>query len=282
MIGNLKQIEQSLSTRHIGIFPDYLEEINKLLAETPQNDSFQVIIFEDVLFYGAFYNGAAFKKMIQHLSELRLAKKKIFIAYYDNDKDNWRNSRMFREVVQESWMRQEDLHCLSKYRKEVMDSVPEDDTRRFRMADSIASEKYFALYRKTEQEKFSERREKILVPFYDADENDNILFKDLDAIKSKCFGKPENEITFHDIYTMYYDATERLKTFFKHQSIEMIPLTTYLSMSCWSNGEKVLFAFPGRFAADEIGFISHDGAILLYINTMLKGVQSSSSENNGD
>jgi hypothetical protein len=49
-------------------------------------------------------------------------------------------------------------------------------------------------------------------------------------------------------------------------------------MSCWSNGEKVLFAFPGKFAAEEIGFISSDIAILHYIDTMLEGVENSNYE----
>jgi hypothetical protein len=272
MIGNLKQIEQSLSTRHIGIFPEYLSEINKLLSDTTGSIRDTIIIFEDVLFYGAFYNGAAFKDMIQQLSKLANDKRKIYIAYYDNSPE-WRAGRMFREVVQESWMRQEDLSRLARDRAAMMqDSLSLGNARRNRrlpVADSIASEKYFAAYR--DEAQFSERRKKILIPFYDAAKNDNPLFQRLDAIKNACFGKHEREITFHDIYTMYHRVTEELKTFFFHQGITTIPLDNYLTMSCWSNGEKVLFAFPGRFAADEIGFISHDLAILRYIKTMLRG-----------
>jgi len=280
-IKGLKTIEQSLSTRHIGIFPDYLDEINKLLAETPRStkDTAKIIIFEDVLFYGAFYNGNAFKEMIQQLTELSNKGKKIIIAYYDNNKE-WRRGRMFREVVQESWMRQADLSKLVQERSEIVESLQKGNTGGANLlnllkADSIASEKYFACYRDDKQGDFSRRRDKIRrFSFYDATKNDNLLFDRIDKIKNVCMNKPENSITFNDIYTMYDQITEQLKSFFYQHNIKTIPLDNYLAMSCWSNGEKVLFAFPGRFAADEIGFISHDPAILYYIATMLYGVEN--------
>ncbi|MDR0969876.1 MAG: hypothetical protein LBM67_05010 [Lentimicrobiaceae bacterium] len=281
MIADLRTIEQSLSTRHIGIFPDYLNEINKLLKETLNSPQDTIIIFEDVLFYGAFYNGEAFKNMILQLSKLANENKKIVIAYYDNSK-NWQKGRMFREVVQESWMRQEDLSRLTQYRIMLMDSLRTKNNNgrgsfTLPVADSIASEKYFALYRDDESNVFSQRRKKILVPFYDVAKNDNMLFADLDRIKMECFDKSEKDITFSDIFQVYDKTTERLKSFFREHNIKTIPLNNYLTMSCWYNGEKVLFAFPGRFAADEIGFISHDEAILKYIKTMLDGAQKTAS-----
>lgn len=277
LIGNLQQIEQSLSTRHIGIFPDYLDEINKLLSETPYtpNDTSKIIIFEDILFYGAFYNGSAFKNMIQKLTEMSNKGKKIIIAYYDNSKE-WNKGRMFREVVQESWMYKSDLSRLAQDRRSIMDSIRNENPsgrNSIRMADSIASEKYFAIYRDNRDSDFSERRERILVPFYDAAKNDNLLFKRMDVIINNCLNKSEHDITFADMYSMYEQITEQLIAFFLQHNIRTIKLDNYLTMSCWSNGEQVLFAFPGKFAADEIGFISHDLAILRYIDTMLKGVE---------
>ncbi|MDR1582804.1 MAG: hypothetical protein LBS55_06030 [Prevotellaceae bacterium] len=276
MISNLREIEHSLSTRYIGIFPDYLDEINLLLSETPVKDTTKVVIFEDVLFYGAFYNGYAFKEMIENLTKLATQNKRIIIAYYDNDA-NWRGrGRMFREVVQESWMRQSDLSKLTQDRRLLIDSLQEKNVLRnsvFRIADSIASEKYFACYRDEERKEFIQRTEKILVPLYDATKNDYQLFKQIDSIKNNYLNKPANTITFYDLYLMYQQVTDELITFFKMNKITLIPLNDYLVMSCWSNGEKVLFAFPGKFAADEIGFISHDPAILRYIDTMLIGVK---------
>ena len=98
----------------------------------------------------------------------------------------------------------------------------------------------------------------------------------MDDIINVCMNKPENSIRYHDVSTMYHEVTEELKIFFLKNHIRTIPLNNYLAMSCWSNGKKALFALPGRFAADEIGFISHDLAILSYIEDMLNGVDNSS------
>ena len=282
LVGNLTHIEQSLSTRHIGIFPDYLDKINKLLEETPRNqeDSSKIIIFQDGLFYGAFYNGHAFKEMIHQLSELSGSGKHIVIAYYDNNNE-MRKGRMFREVVQESWIRQHDLRKLSNEKRDLIQSLRKENvlgSSVFRTADSIANEKYFAFYREKEQKEFAQRVEKILLPLYDKTKNDYPLFLKIDNIKSKYLDKALHTITFDDIYRMYYEVTEELKVFFEAHNIRLIPLNDYLTMSCWSNGEKVLFAFPGKYAADEIGFISSDIAILHYIDTMLEGVESSEEE----
>ena len=282
LVNNLMRIEQSLSTRHIGIFPDYLNNINKLLSETSreQEDSAKIIIFQDVLFYGAFYNGHAFKEMICQLSELSDSGRKIVIAYYDNGQDN-RRGRMFKEVVRESWMRKQDLGKLAQERRDLMSNLRNGNTQRdkvFAMADSIVNEKYFACYRDNEWKEFLNRIETILIPFYDETKKDNPLFLRIDSIKNQCLNKPLHAIMFDDVYQMYYLVTEELKDFFKSHHIQLIPLNDYLTMSCWSNGEKVLFAFPGKFAADEIGFISSDRAILHYIDTMLEGVKNSEEE----
>ena len=275
-------IEQSLSTRHIGIFPDYLDKINKLLSETSREkeDAEKIIVFQDVLFYGAFYNGTAFKEMIGQLSELADSGRKIVIAYYDNSGD-MRAGRMFREVVQESWIRQQDLKKLPIERRELMAELRKEEKPRehvFATADSVVNEKYFAYYRDNEQKEFSERIANILQPFYNKTKNEDKLFLKIDSIKQACLNKPVHTIMFSDVYQMYYQVTEELKRYFEQHHIRLIPLNTYLTMSCWSNGEKALFAFPGKFAADEIGFISQDRAILRYIETMLEGVESNMNE----
>jgi len=282
LVDNLTHIEQSLSTRHIGIFPDYLDKINKLLYDTPRNqgDSSKIVIFQDVLFYGAFYNGNAFKEMIHQLAELSSNGKHIVIAYYDNNND-MRKGRMFREVVQESWMRQQDLKKLSNERRELIESLRKENESRsvvFRVADSIANEKYFAIYCKNEYKEYSTRIERILRPLYNETKHDYQLFLKIDNIKNKYLNKPVNTIAYDDIYNVYYEVTEELKSFFEVHNIQLIPLNEYLTMSCWSNGERVLFAFPGKYAADEIGFISSDVAILRYIDTMLEGVENSNKE----
>ena len=295
-LSKLKEIEQSLSTRNIGIFPNYLKEINQLLEESlvPQNKIDTIIILEDLLFYGAFYNGTEFKEMIQLLNKLAADGKKITIAYYNNVID-WEAGKMFREVVQESWIRPEDLIKLNEERRERM-SLLSNESKRGRKeamrnlitADSIASEICFAIFRDDKQRvnnqnTFSERRDEILqFSLYDASKDRLIVFKKMDDIKNKCLGKEIKKITFSDIYNMYAQFTDELKTFFEDHGIEVIPLQEYLTMFSWSNGKSALFVFPGRFGSEEIGFISHDDDILDYINTMLIGVKDLAKNRNNE
>jgi hypothetical protein len=274
LVENLTNIEKSLSTRHIGIFPNYLPDINKLLSETldaEMDTTKQIVIFEDVLFYGAFYRGQDFKEMITRLFQLSSKGKKITIAYYDN------GSRMFREVVQESWMQQQDLEKLAQERQAMLSnsqwtSQIERGTR-FSVADSIVSEKYFAIYCNNNKDEFARRVKNILTPLCSNTQQEHYLFNKIDEIKNLHLNKPLNILTFSDFNNTYKQMTEEIKAVFQANNFELIPLNTYLVMSCWSNGEKVLFAFPGKFAADEVGFISQDPTILKYINTMLQGVK---------
>jgi len=276
LVDNLVGIEQSLSTRHIGIFPDYLDEINELLSGTSLSDTARIIIFEDLLFSGAFYDKEAFKSMVDNLIKLSHSRR-IIIAHYENSSD-MRRGRMFREVVQEAWMLQTDLPRLRHTRLEIADSLRKKEVERqnvYRISDSIACERLFAAYRDKDKSGFEKRVKKILIPLYNDPENDFPVFKEIDDIKQMHLDKPLNTISFYDIYTMYQQITDSFSAFYKTNKIQLIPLGNYLSMSCWSNGEKALFALPGRFAAEEIGFISRDNAILQYINTMLDGVINS-------
>jgi hypothetical protein len=96
-VNNLNKIEKSLSTRYIGIFPNYLPQINELLENVNSDKS--IVIFQDVLYYGVFSSPKEFKKLTSRLIELS-DKCKISIAYYDI------NSRVFRRSVQESRIKQ--------------------------------------------------------------------------------------------------------------------------------------------------------------------------------
>ena len=49
-------------------------------------------------------------------------------------------------------------------------------------------------------------------------------------------------------------------------------------MNAWSNGSTAIFAFPSQYGASEIGFISHDEAILNYIEGMLQGILTAQKE----
>ncbi len=50
IVDNLMYVQKSLSTKYLGLFPDYLDQINEILEGAAPNDT--VVIFEDVLYYG--------------------------------------------------------------------------------------------------------------------------------------------------------------------------------------------------------------------------------------
>ena len=283
-IGKLQEVQMSLSTRYIGLFPNYLEEINNMLNESldPKNNISRFVIFNDLLFYGAFYEKSEFKKMITLLTEFskKKAENEVIISYYKVSKD-WRESRMFREVIQSSWIRQEDYGQMIRERRHIADSLQkiflQDLGRKqtriaISIADSIVSEKYFTIYKKLEKDDFLKRRKKIMEPFYDSLLKDEIIFKQIDEVTKTCLNKPENLISYHDIFEMYYQVSEIIKKYYNEKHIRTIELDSHLSMYCWSNCKKALFALPGRFAAEEIGFISHDSNILDYIAALLDGI----------
>lgn len=271
MINELKLIEQSLSTRYIGIFPDYLAQINDIFEDTKSNDS--IIIFEDVLYYGLFYTPLEFKKMIANIVDLSNKGHDITIAYYGTD--TW----MFREVVQESRIKQEYLSKLKidvrKIINELSITNPEMPGKdRFKIADSIASERYFAQTRNDDILDFKEKIALYTTPLYVS--GDAPLFKQIDSIRTEALLKDVNEITFADFYNMYKEITFAIKNSLENNfnsKINFVELDDYLVMSCWSNSKKILFALPGKFAADEIGFISQDNSIQNYIKTQLHGVR---------
>jgi len=283
---SLKEVEMALTTKHIGIFPEYLKEINALLLESlePNKEIQRFIILQDLLFYGAFYDRDGFKKMLKLLAEL--ARKKpdteIIIAYYDNS-NNWYESLLFREVVQSSWIDTLYYGKMVKERFILADSLQnrKADNKNYhnylKEADSIVSETFFRLSLNNPENQYLERIKTILAtPFFD--KKDHCVFKRIDEIAKKYIGKDINNITFNNIYKMYNDVTEELKKYFAENHIQTIPLNTQLTMYCWSNGKKVLFALPGRFSAEEIGFISHDKNIIDYVELTLKGIGNNKFE----
>ena len=75
VVNNLMQIENSLSTRYLGVFPEYLGNINGLLEESINNHKAlgtkdSVVIFQDVLYYGIRSDVDGFKRMMRNLLEL--------------------------------------------------------------------------------------------------------------------------------------------------------------------------------------------------------------------
>ena len=263
LVSNLMKIEQSLSTRHIGIFPNYLPQINELLSDADKQDT--IIIFEDVLHYGIFSSPNEFKVMTRKLLELSKTNK-IIIVYYDI---NEKNNRTFRRSVQESRIKLQYLGKLASERIEIMKQLQQNENAanenrsNFQIADSIVCEKYFAYSR--EDADFETKVKKYLTPLYDSTKDKDSLFYRIDEVKRENIGKPIKTITFHDFYKLYLGIDEILINTFESHGMELIGVNEFHVMSCWKTGDKAILAFPSKYATNEIGFITQDPVFSEYI-----------------
>ncbi|MDR0873401.1 MAG: hypothetical protein LBN27_08050 [Prevotellaceae bacterium] len=271
MISELKNIEQSLSTRYIGIFPNYLPQINQLLLNA--NPEKPIIIFEDVLYYGIVSTPNEFKKMINHLLELS-KECKITIVYYDT------NQRIYRRYIRESKINPqfytEIANETTKLRQQYQHRQFPKGQNAYSFADSIVSEKYFAL---SKDQNFEKTIKKYLTPLYNPATDRDSLFWRIDQAKTAPIKKPMDKITFYDYLSMYRGITKELENAFRQHNIELIPINEYLVMSCWYNDNKAVLAFPSKYSTDEIGFYSQDHIFAKYIEKMLDGVKNQVREN---
>lgn len=295
-VNKLAKIEQSLSTRYLGIFPEYISEIGNLFDNIHESDT--IIIFEDVLYYGIKSRPKEFRRFNEELLKHSLNGGHITVAYYDVVKDKTKRSRddIFHKMIVESRINgkyidpmEEELR--SEFLK-IRDNMLPDKPEIMASIDSALCEKYFAMSRNDDQNMFIKD-----VNMYLSDDLINGLritssttayeqtvynmCKDIDAIKHKYLDKPINLITFADYENMYREMGKRIADCYAENNIELVPLNEYLTMSCWlvknsgSNNLKAILAFPSKYSTDEIGFYSQDEAFAKYITTMLVGVKNS-------
>lgn len=276
MTDNLVQIQNSLTTKYLGIFPNYLPAINDLYANAKQGDS--IIIFEDVLYYGIKSKPDEFKSFNRHLLNLRNSGSNIIVAYYNP------KSTVYHKMIQEgrfpSYVKE-----MQKERKYILDSLNAQQKTTyydFMRIDSILSEKYFMLEKKNNPQKNKDEISAYLKPIH-ADSNDKLITRAeqdinemcirIDSIKIFYLRRDEDDITFADYKAMYKAMSEEVTQLYTKYGFELIPLNDYLMMSCWLAGDKIIFAFPSKYNTDEIGFSSQDPAFSKYVRTMLNGVK---------
>jgi hypothetical protein len=80
MTENLVQIQNSLSTKYLGEYPDFVPGINKLYDEVAAGDS--IVIIEDVLYYGIISAPKEFYESCRKLLALAANGSPVMIAYY--------------------------------------------------------------------------------------------------------------------------------------------------------------------------------------------------------
>lgn len=273
---NLVKIQNSLTTKYLGIFPDYVPAINELFSNASPGDS--IIIFEDVLYYGIKSRPAEYRSFNEHLLELRNRGSNVIVAYYSP------NSLVFHKMIQEgrfpTYIR--DMHL---ERKDILDSIHnlhDIAHKDIIYVDSLLSEKYFSQERWNDMDKFAEQVEEYLQPLHTDDEERkttraeqdvNKMCYNIDSIKHYYLNKNVEEITYRDFEDMYKAITNEMEKLYTNYGFELIPLDDYLTMSCWLSGNEMIFAFPSKYNTDEIGFSSQDPAFSKYVYTMLQGVR---------
>ena len=345
LVGNLLSIQNSLTTRYLGLFPEYIANIDDLLSNGKNMYSYQspdakvdtIIIFEDVLYYGIKSRPEGFLKLNEKILKLSKTGCKIYIAYYNP------KGRAFQQMMRETLISSsllpkydEDMQLFfSSLRKinferekilsainnptqqqrdsvsqllysEYLDSLLHIDNKakkrlkrmrsqkskmaRFidpiRMVDSLKCEEYYQASVELDKKKARANLKSYLEPMPIAKNAKvgspryavNNLARQLDSVKYACLNAHMDNVSFADYKDMYIGFTKVMEDFYHScgENIQLIPLNDYFTMSCWmisqSGKNQAIFAFPSKYATDEIGFYSQDEAIASYIRTMLYGV----------
>lgn len=299
-VEELNQIKQSLSTRYLGIFPDYITEIGMLYDSLSTEDT--IIIFEDVLYYGIKSRPKEFYEINKRLLEHAMNGGSITVAYYDVKNGKPKPFDIFHKVIIESRIDSKYHAHMKEKRQGKRDKEKKSgantpiDIMEMSRFDSVLCEEYFAKTRIDDKEVFKKDVDaylsKDLVNGFGparskADSVCHQMCFQIDSVKQYYLGrKAIDKICFSDYEKMYREMSEVIKGYYGEFGIEMIPLNEYLTMSCWmvQNSSRktvrTVLAFPSKYSTDEIGFYSQDEAFSKYIGTMLKGVKQNQQYGN--
>lgn len=290
----LASIEQNLSTRYLGIFPEYISQIGELFRDIDHKDT--IVIFEDVLYYGIKSRPKEFFGLNKDLFEHALNKGSITVAFYDFDETEsvLVAADIFHKMIIESRIDSKYHSTINEKRAEEIRRIREvhENVNRdaLRVYDSVLCETYFAATRNDSLAKFEKDINAYLKKdLVDVGRDDTTragrmahqMCVEIDSVKQYYLGgeKTIEEITFFDYELMYRGMSRVIAKSYESLGIRLVPLREYLTMSCWmvqkgdQKGVETVLAFPSKYSTDEIGFYSQDEAFSRYIGTMLEGVQ---------
>lgn len=280
VVENLVFVQNSLSTRYLGLFPSYINEINKILETAQPKDT--IVIFEDVLYYGFQSSPLEFKKMHKRLINMADSGANVTIAYYKP------KGRTFKRMIIDQFIAtdisaQMDMEKRANFRH--VDGVNRLSLKELKVIDSIISDRYFDKTRAESPEKFREVVNKNREPLAritgketGLDLKLENLYLKIDSVKAHWLAEDYDKLCIHDFEKMYCDISILLADEYSKHGIEMIPIDENLSISCWLVADKAIMAFPSKYATDEIGFYSQDPAFSKYIMTMLNGFRGNYSK----
>lgn len=284
IVDNLVYVQKSLSTRYLGLFPDYLNHINEILEDAQPNDT--VVIFEDVLYYGFISKPEDFKRMHKRLISLSDSGAPISIAYYNP------KGRTFKRMIIDQYVATDISAQMDMERRTLMRHHERGNRvsiKELKAKDSILCEQYFDKTRTASPNDFRmnvDRNRKPLARITGKETGLDLelesLYATIDSIKSKWLAADYDELCLHDFENMYREIGLLLADEYGKHGVELIPIDENLSIGCWFVSDKAIMAFPSKYATDEIGFYSQDPAFAKYIMTMLNGFRGNYSKTHSE
>lgn len=274
---DMLSVQQSLSTRYLGIFPNYIQAATDLLQSCNPKDT--IIIFEDVLYYGFVSKPEEFVKMNNLLLSHAVDGGNVTIVYYNED------SRTFHRMVRENLISSSFYGSMENERKNnTSRSQARQSLEQLRIQDTLLCNKYFNLSDKKDPGHIESRLLRYLqTPLLPLCEENSATLPDvanmcarIDSVRIRFLGgKTPSNVSFFDFENMYRAMTKEITSVYSAHGVDLWPLDEYLTMSCWMAGEQAVLAFPSKWSSDEIGFFSQDPAFARYIKAMFLGVKSS-------
>ena len=240
-------VKNSVPTHYIGEFPSFIKEINEVLTKAQK----KIIIFEDVLTYGAYSNPAEFHKLITVLLEKAGKNVQITIVVYD--------STLYRKTRAVQFI---GLENMPKY-KELKQK---NEKRANNVIDSI--------YRKKLDTKILEN----FLQYDFVGDKEKTNFRELDKIKNNLKGISIESLKYNDHFQTLVSMGEYIQRRFDDANITIISTKTPHVMNCWLvDDNKVVFGFPSNSDAKEISFYTEDKHIIEYVKKMLELYENKST-----
>lgn len=275
IVDNLMYVQKSLSTKYLGIFPDYLDRINEILENAQAKDT--VVIFEDVLYYGSVSKPEEFKKMHKKLISLAYSGSQVTIVFYHP------KGRNFRRMIIDLYVSTKYLAQMDMERRALLQHEEKGkriNFKEFRSKDSLVCEQYYDKTRVDSPDGFRENVDKYRKPLANITGAETGLTRELenlydrmDSVKSAWLAADYDKICLRDFENMFREITDMMSEEYQKHGVELLPIDENLPISCWLVSDKAILAFPSKYASDEIGFFSQDPAFSKYIKIMLNGVR---------
>jgi hypothetical protein len=290
-IQKLDEIEKGLSTRSLGIFPGYIKEIRELFDDIEKTD--EVVIMEDVLYYGFKSKPKEFYEMNKKLFDHALTDGSITIAYYNYESiEQTRglvSKNIFHNMIKEELISYDYIVKMKKESDSIFKTLKGLNHKDLYLAivqtEYELCEKYFQATCSNDFKKFSKKIDEYLntdlINFGENESSQGALVAkemclEIQKIKEKYLKKDKKQISYSDLENMNRDISFLIAETYKKRGIKLVALNEYLTMSCWmvkhSTGMRAVLAFPSKYSSDEIGFYSQDEAFSKYISTMMEGI----------